>query len=232
MKKNQNGFGVVEVILIVLVVAILVGLSWKAYGHISSKDNSNIKNTPVKSVENSAKTNKSPISNDPYDGWLTYKSMYSTATIRYPSNWTLQFTKDDDSKFENALLISPKNADSLAFAIGILVNEPTLPSTDQILKSYGSIADRNKFIVFYSDDAESTPSGFTISKYDVPLGQASANFLYHQYRSNDSTVGISGQLSNRENASNPQFGHSVSDYKNEAYWNEVIRILESFTSEL
>lgn len=230
MKKDQDGFGVLEIVLVIVVIAILGVLGWVAYGQLHKTDNSSTKSMMSDSTGKSTKTSKTATTNDPYSGWSTYKSIYSSAAIRYPSDWTLQLTKDEGTKFENAILISPEGSDSLTFAIDILVNDPTQGTSGSPVTSYGTTDFNGKYIVFYSDTQESSPSAFTISSSNVATGQVSSDFLYSQYSKSDNTrVLVSGELSNREDGQNPQFNHPVSDIKGQAYWPEAEKILSSFS---
>jgi prepilin-type N-terminal cleavage/methylation domain-containing protein len=69
MRKNQKGFSLVEILLVIVVIGLIGGIGWYAY---------------------SAHSNKTKPITITQPGWLTYRSTNSAITFSYPSNWHLQ----------------------------------------------------------------------------------------------------------------------------------------------
>lgn len=77
LKLNNSGFGVVELLLIVLAVIIFVLAGWYVYMH-NHKSTSNVTNS----------TTSGSVSN-PYKGWTSAVLTYEKISYKYPSNWTV-----------------------------------------------------------------------------------------------------------------------------------------------
>ncbi len=106
MKKllNQRGFGALEMILVVLLLAAIGAAGYFAYqARQADSDTASSKNVTAENPE--AKAN-------PYEGWKTFESVaYKGASFRYPTDWN---TKVEASPFpevadgKNVILTSPK----------------------------------------------------------------------------------------------------------------------------
>jgi hypothetical protein len=91
---RESGFGIVEVLLIVAVLAITSGLGWLAYDRFFSKSSSvAVTNTGESSVPTQANTSTPP---DPYAGWKTYTSTFGGGlSFKYPADWDFNATPPD-----------------------------------------------------------------------------------------------------------------------------------------
>ncbi|HXH26675.1 MAG TPA: prepilin-type N-terminal cleavage/methylation domain-containing protein [Candidatus Acidoferrum sp.] len=79
--KKQAGFGVVEIVVAVLIVAVLAYGGYRLYGHFSKPAATN--NT------GSNQTGGTQAQADPYVGWKTYCDTLKNACFKYPSNWVI-----------------------------------------------------------------------------------------------------------------------------------------------
>jgi Tfp pilus assembly protein PilE len=104
MQKQQSGFGVVEVILIVVVLALVGVGGWYVW------------NASQKSNNNSASTNSgnNQVATDPYAGWKSYCDSTQKVCFKYPADWS--FTSDASSAtVENSgktVVVSYVNSDT------------------------------------------------------------------------------------------------------------------------
>lgn len=92
---RQSGFGVVEVLLIIAVLAIISGLGWLAYDRFFSESSSvAVTNTGGSSVSTHANTPTPP--SDPYAGWKTYTSSFGGGlSFKYPADWDFNASPPD-----------------------------------------------------------------------------------------------------------------------------------------
>lgn len=96
---RKSGFGAVEALSILAVVALLGLGSWMAYSKLATKPA-----LPASSTKTSTTSTQVV---DPYAEWKTYTSSVEKVSFRYPANWTVD-TKD-------ALLPNdPTNVDYIA----------------------------------------------------------------------------------------------------------------------
>lgn len=96
ISQNQKGFGVVEVIVIIVVLALIVvggWYVWQAQNRPTGQQPS--ANTP------SATNNNTAV--DPYEGWKLYCDEVRKACFKYPADWTLD-TQDVDGAVSVSVL--------------------------------------------------------------------------------------------------------------------------------
>lgn len=84
-KQRQLGFGLVEVILIVLTLGVLGYAGWQVWQAQVNKSDTSNNTTPTTSEET-----------DPYDGWNEHNFVYEKFSLRYPSSFTLKETSAAD----------------------------------------------------------------------------------------------------------------------------------------
>lgn len=82
MKKNQEGFGAVEGLLVVIIVVLLGLVGWLAWHKNSGASNSSSKSG---SGTSSAATTQSTA--EPTAGWIVYSSAKGKFSLKYPSTW-------------------------------------------------------------------------------------------------------------------------------------------------
>ena len=84
--KNNKGFTLVEVLLLIVVLILVGGLGYLGYKQVNKKSTASTSSTNAKTAKTAAV--------DPYAGWKTSSLKYEKLSFKYPSNWTLA----DDSK--------------------------------------------------------------------------------------------------------------------------------------
>lgn len=98
---NTKGFGAVEVLL-VLVVLVLVAAGGFYIYHKDHKAKAPVSSgTKTNSTSQSSKTstsNKTASTAGPYAGWLTASLKYEQATFKYPSSWQISNTSKDETE--------------------------------------------------------------------------------------------------------------------------------------
>jgi Tfp pilus assembly protein PilV len=83
INENENGFTLIEPLLILLILGILGFAGWYVYSH-----------------HHAAKTSSTPTATsttlavNPYTGWKTYRSTYENVSFKYPSNWIVSVTPE------------------------------------------------------------------------------------------------------------------------------------------
>lgn len=83
LQKNQQGFGLVEALL-VLVIVILIGVvGWMVYkNHNKTTSNNTTASNSSTNTSSQTKTTQAP---DPYAGWQSYSD--SNVSFKYPTGW-------------------------------------------------------------------------------------------------------------------------------------------------
>ncbi len=94
IRKNEEGFSVVEVVLVLVIVGLIGVVGWFVY------NNHNKKTTPSVSTNTTTKSSTTPAKTttpDPYSGWKTYTSSNSLGLgFKYPASWTVTENKPSD----------------------------------------------------------------------------------------------------------------------------------------
>ncbi len=88
LSKNENGFGAVELILIIVIVALIGVVGWLVYRDRNKTTNSTLTTSTTSS--NNTTTNKtsipsSTITSGPQSGWSTYTNNTAGFSISYPN---------------------------------------------------------------------------------------------------------------------------------------------------
>ncbi len=97
MKKNQSGFGIAGVIVILLLVGLVGAVGWLLYDR-QKTDKKNDTSTTNTITEQKNTSKDSPKISDPYLGWNSGSFKYAKLSYKIPPNW-----KDitDNSKFQD-----------------------------------------------------------------------------------------------------------------------------------
>jgi Tfp pilus assembly protein PilV len=98
IKREQSGFSVIEVLLIVLVVVALAVSGFVVYQHhksASTKSTATTSQSQTNTQQQTAATQSTQPT--PYQGWITYNDTgYAAASgisIKYPSDWQIDITR-------------------------------------------------------------------------------------------------------------------------------------------
>jgi hypothetical protein len=99
--KNNKGFTLVEVLLLIVVLILVGGLGYLGYKQVNKKSTASTSSTNAKTAKTAAV--------DPYAGWKTGTLKYEKISFKYPTDWTL--TEEHPSlqvdNADNTLLTSP-----------------------------------------------------------------------------------------------------------------------------
>jgi hypothetical protein len=132
MKKYQDGFSIVEGLLIVVMVAMLGGVGWYVW-HANGQANKNL-DSAVNSANNSADATKKAQENKKaniYAGWKTYCDPMKVGCIKYPSDWTIVKELDKGAQKPNVRIISPTNSKhSTSVTFELIVSGPSFTTDD------------------------------------------------------------------------------------------------------
>lgn len=85
--NKSAGFGAVGVVIIVVAVAFVGLVAWRVYDASKTKSTSST-SQGSSSTGNSQANNQTPPT-DPYAGWKTYCDAVERACFKYPSDWTI-----------------------------------------------------------------------------------------------------------------------------------------------
>ena len=105
--KNENGFGAVEILLVILIIAIV---SFGGYYVWNTQHKSSTQNTRAVATKDAA--SKSAQSTSPYAGWKSYELKYEKLSFRYPATW-----KADDTSSSGIDTVSFQSSDNFSFNI-------------------------------------------------------------------------------------------------------------------
>lgn len=92
MKRHQEGFGAIGILLIVVIIGVISGAGWFVYN--SHKNANNSANSTNKSTDSAKAADKAVTKSapDPYDGWKTYTTTYEKMSFKYPTDLTIADT--------------------------------------------------------------------------------------------------------------------------------------------
>jgi hypothetical protein len=113
--KNNKGFTVVEVLLVLIFVALVVLIGLYVMHNHKTSNSGKINNTVT---ANTTKLNSPSKTVDPYIGWKTYTSTTEKASFKYPSTWTVTDTagRFGDTSADSVDLKSPSKSITVSWA--------------------------------------------------------------------------------------------------------------------
>ena len=108
MRKNKKGFGVVEILLVIVVIGLIVAVGWLFFDRQKSKNN---ETTTISKVADTGTEQKAqqPGESDPAATWQSYKSPDGKFSLKYPQSWITAANPEYCS--EGLLLLGVKMSD-------------------------------------------------------------------------------------------------------------------------
>lgn len=98
MKINQKGFGVVEILIVIVVVGILGTVGWLMYGRQKSKTDEKQADSQSSQQEKQETPKEEAKVTDPYNGWKSGTFKYTNLSYKLPPNWQ---DVSDNTKFQD-----------------------------------------------------------------------------------------------------------------------------------
>ena len=120
MKKNQKGFSVVEVLVVVIIVGLIGAVGWLVYDRQSTSKKM-VSPTTINSAADQKEASKAetPVV-DPYKDWKAGSFKYTKLTYKIPSNWQ---DISDNTKFQDGEYkyeeVKIKNADGFVLSMSV-----------------------------------------------------------------------------------------------------------------
>lgn len=90
--KNQTGFGVIGILLVVIAIGLIGLIGWRVWEAGQTK------------TSNTSANSQSATQSDPYAGWKTYCDDVEKACFKYPADWTI-----NSSTQNNIVSVTLKN---------------------------------------------------------------------------------------------------------------------------
>lgn len=116
LRTNQNGFSLVESLLVLIAVALVVFVGYYVW-HTQKTANQTYTSASKVAQNSPAKVNKksnsSSTTTDPYIGWKSYTDTANTYTVRYPSSWNTFSSGEHATLATDVTGIGPSGNDTL-----------------------------------------------------------------------------------------------------------------------
>ncbi|HEY8998760.1 MAG TPA: prepilin-type N-terminal cleavage/methylation domain-containing protein [Candidatus Saccharimonadales bacterium] len=179
VQKDESGFSVIEVILVLVIVALIAACGVVAYRHhhkttaaTTTKTSSSTKASTSKSS-----TSTSTSTTDAYAGWLTYASSDEGLSLKYPTTWTAQndpcVNPDTQAAGQCYQFLTPPSPNSpYIYEVTYYWNQqkPGVPSGGETIKSVTPLSVPNSktplSVVSYSLNQQSSTNVFGLSLTD------------------------------------------------------------------
>ena len=244
MKKNEKGFSVVEILIIVVIVGLLGAVGWLVYDRQKSKtDNSST--TPQTSQQKTTTTAKTATP-DPYSGWATCSDQIIGASVKYPSDWQNNVSNPTNSdgnpcgKYANSStqlvfeVKSPKS-DGKLFRIwympGNQYNKESLSDLNKVISvdPITTASGKSLSLVGYADqynEDQNALSGIVLTDQHLTMGQT-----YRGYptitAANGKQFALTATLTQDDGGSAESYVMSI--YKQQPSYDDVLKVLKSVT---
>jgi len=135
--KNQKGFGLTAVLLIILVMGIIGGVGFSVYNKQSKTNNAkqglNVTGSNLQSKTDTSNLVNDEKNKDVYAGWKEFTSKQRSISFKYPADWVLTANKSNDpGGADNSDIISPNGtkiqwlSDTIGLGGGCWVEDGTV----------------------------------------------------------------------------------------------------------
>lgn len=170
MKKQEQGFSAIEVIIILVIAGIIGFAGWFVYNRSQSKETSN---TASPSTATSATATTAPVAVDPYADWQAYTMTSTDISFKYPKAWTAT-TSSSSSIKELVILTAPDKSEIRLnvskFLGGFTGDEPTRTIEDVVEGTNTTTAKTYAGLTYKTDEGKYVSSNAaltTAGKYKV-----------------------------------------------------------------
>lgn len=138
MKKDQKGFGVIEVLCVLVIVGLIGIAGWFVLERQSGKNAADVTSNSKQSGKTKTDTASNQQTKDPYKDWKTFCSSTYPFCFRYPSNWKTPLPELENAGQSNAKWIAtaqdPKEVINLDFEM-LLAPSDITDSTELFVES-------------------------------------------------------------------------------------------------
>lgn len=145
MKKNEEGFSAVEILIVVVAIGLVGAVAWQVYDRqLTSK-----KTDSTQTTTNTTGQKETPKTADPYEGWKAGSFKHTKLSYKLPPNWqnisdNTRF-EDGENKYEEVKI---KAADGFVLSMSVnnnprgYENEP-----DNVVLEFKAIDNTNQWII-------------------------------------------------------------------------------------
>ena len=218
LKNNQYGFGAIEGLLVLVVIAIIGFTGWYVWHAKQTTDKNLTSGSSSAPVFNKVKNNT-------YAGWKTYCDSATKDCFEYPQTWKLS------SEPKIAEVVGPSGSVSVEYSnpSSADVGGPqtfhttslaTLAKADSTLKIIGGYYPSNNSPEYALIDSS------LIHKYSLSVGKTTDNVGYFGYSSNGGSASLTASLYGADYAPTPL--SPVDSWFSNADAKTALLILQSF----
>lgn len=230
MKKNQNGFGLIEAVLIIIVIAILASVGWIAYKNLTA---TKVDKVNANTTQNTTQPNQQ---STPYKTWLKSITPNEKIKFSYPSTWTVSNKSPyNDQSFSPVYdlltLTSPTGMGIRVETIASVATDDGSPST--ILSATPVATLGGNYFLVYSTTSDS-PNTTYFASVETTDQSGGTNIQARNLPAN--SEGKRGTIDiilfpKTMNFDDPNMSRqeTVAQIKSDPSYNDALKIIESFS---
>lgn len=118
MKTNQKGFSAIKILIVLIVVGLIGGAGWLAWGRQKSADKQVSTHSVVTRTDDTKKLKK-PVTTTPVQKYLELSEWHIKVPVSNSPEWTARYNKNDDTySLTSSLGLPPDWGDSDIADIG------------------------------------------------------------------------------------------------------------------
>lgn len=119
LENNETGFGVVEIVMMIVILGLIGIVGWLVYKNHHSSPTHAATTLSAKPITTTKTTTPSP-----YAGWNTYTLKLEKITFHYPSSWKLKNMSDSNNDF---VILTGSNNFQMTIGAGAAVSDAGFP---------------------------------------------------------------------------------------------------------
>lgn len=221
LARNERGFSVVELLLVLVVVMILGGAGWIVYKRQSPTTQPTAHTTQI----------------SPKTGWLMYKSTHSSVEFQYPASWKLEKRpiQSVDKYTLESLSMTGTNGFTISYNLNKTNHDPIIYNAACISPPTVTVVSHlsNKLAISYSShndvayDLWLGSVGSTIKGYGYATGQCRVRGIDYVSLPNDEYVSLDGAYLSSSSGQNN--GVKTADFLNKPEIKDAIDVFKSLS---
>jgi Tfp pilus assembly major pilin PilA len=166
IRKNETGFSVVEVVLVLVIVCLISAVGWLVYKNHNKTNNSTV-------TANATKANTSAqTKNSQAPATKTYSDQSKTFTVQYPASWTTGELKPGNAAYSvNADLLDAMEMDFIPSNAPSVNSKSPSPNLVRVI-AFKSNDAQAILSAYVTGDGNTSPQNLTVNGYKAMYQQS------------------------------------------------------------
>ncbi len=251
MNKNQKGFGAIEAMLILIIVAVIGFVGWYVW---KQNQNPADKKTTTSNQTNTDGNKETEKTADPYAGWLSCKDTGEGLSFKYPADWSTEATTKDNpcgittpasASMDGAYVRLQSAGKDVATSFKLFYSSAQAKGTYNyvdpaykgetildVIALSASNAPKSLSLVAYASNnmGANKVAGLVLTDQTYTVGQKiSGSIPFPASKKEGKTINLSASLAKKGNTQSTEYDYTLDDYKKHPDYQAVVDLFKSIS---